>query len=373
MSKKLNYYIMICIICLPFIFNWAGWHDFFSSPVSISIISVLLTLMLISNFKQVVQKSDYLSFLLIIAMLTITGMNYKGLGCIFACYNIFLMCILFNNITFEKKQVENLHLMIVVLLGIFFLTLKIDVVYDSIVVHQRNGVEINSNGFGILVLAFYFHFLLMLNTKFKKKFKGFLFLCVTPVAIYYVELSDSRSVYIALIAFLVMYLLKDWEMKNYKKLLAIFVIIAIAFPFVYLEIIDTLKGLEMGGKSLLSRELVWKSTIELINKFPILGSGTEYSLVTIRGAIETSSAHNVFLGLWKTVGIVPMIIIAVYLRRGENIKNISASNRMAKKMFLSCMIICALETLINDNDTYLFYMTLLLTVEEEKRCEVRDT
>lgn len=373
MSKKLNYYIMICIICLPFIFNWAGWHDFFSSEISISTISVLLTILLITNFKKVVQKEDYFVFLIIIASLIITAMNYKGLGCVFACYNVFVMCILFNNITFGKKQVENLHLLIVILLGIFLLSLKVEKVYNIIVVHQQNGTEINPNGFGILVLAFYFHFLLLLNTKFKKRFKGFLFLCVTPVAIYYVELSDSRSVYIALIAFLVMYLLKDWEMKNYKKWLAAFVIIAIVAPFVYLGITDVLKGLEIGEKSLLSREAVWEDTIALIKRFPIFGSGTEYKMGSINRGGITDSAHNVFLGFWRTVGIIPMVVIAAYLTKGKNTKDISLSNRMSRKMFLSCMIICAFETLINDNNTYLFYMTLLLTVEEEKRCEVRDT
>ncbi len=366
MSKKLNYYILICIICIPFVFNWAGWHDFFSSPISIGIISVLLTILLIANFREAMKKSDFLVLLLIVAMLVITAMNYKGLGCVFACYNIFVMCVLFNNVNFEKKQVESLHLLIVILLGVFFFTLDIEKVYSSIIIYQKNGVEINPNAFGILVLAFYFHFLLLLNTKFKKRFKGFLFLCVTPVAIYYVQLSDSRSVYIALLAFLIMYLIKDWEMKNYQKWLVVFVAIAIVFPFVYLEFTDIIKGMEIGQKSLLSRERTWQSTIELIKRFPILGSGTEYSMATQAGGI-TSSAHNVFLGFWKTVGVVPMLTIAVYLNRGKNIKKISVSNRMSKKMFLSCLIICTLETLINDNDTYLFYMTLLLTVQDKKQ------
>lgn len=365
-TNKVSFNIIISIIILPFVLNWFGYHDFLSSPLSIAITSVLLTMCLVLSLYKGMNMRDLIVTGVLAIMLWITAIINHSLGTVLTCYNIFLLSFLFNNLQFEKKQLNIIHLLIVILLGIFILTLDFKPNYATYNVFQRNGEEININSFGILILAFYYHFLILLNSIFKKGIKHFLFLCITPIAIYLIEISGCRSAYLALIVFLILYLSKNFVVSQYKKILFIAVVFAIIFPFVYLQIADKLEGINFGGKSLLSRQVVWQSTIELIKEYPLLGSGTIHAMKMSLSNLYTSSAHNVFLGLWKTVGIIPMILFAFRLNKGKNMNAITKSNIIKKKMFLSCIVLCIFETLLNDSNTYLFFMTLLLTEKEEE-------
>lgn len=364
-TNKVNYAIIISIIVLPFVLNWVGFHDFLSSPACIAVTSVLLTTSLLMTLQREFRVKDIVITWLLIGVLLISAILYNSLGTVFTCYNIFIMTFLLNNVQFKKEQLRTIHLLIVILLGVFIATLEFRPLYETYTVHQLNGEQININSFGILVLAFYYHFLLLLNNIFKRRMSYFLFIIVTPLAIYLIEISECRSAYLALIAFLILYLYKNFKVERYKKLLMIAVLIAIIFPFVYLQFADQLATLEFGQKSLLSRKMVWQSTIELIKQYPIFGSGTIHEIQT--SAYEyTHSAHNVFLGLWKTVGLIPMLIFAFRLNKGKNIETITKPNIIKKKMFLSCIVVCVFETLLNDSDTYIFYLTLLLTEEYEE-------
>ncbi len=370
--NKINYYIILCIIALPFIFNWIGYHTFLSSPLCIAITSVLLTICLLLRLQKGMRGNDVIITVFLVGTLWINARMYNSLGTVFACYNICTLTFLFNNIQFSRGQLKKIHLLIVVMLGIFIASLEFVPLYDTYQIVQRNGTEINTNSFGVLVLAFYYHFLILLNTVFERKMKYFLFLCITPIAIYLIEISGCRSAYLAITVFLILYLNKKFKMEWYKNILLIVVVFAIVFPFVYLQFADKLAGMNFGGKSLLSRQYVWGSAIQLIEKYPIFGSGTIYNMRSTLDGVYTSSAHNVFLGLWKTVGFFPMIIFALRLNKGKNMQIISEQNVMKKKMFLSCMFVCVFETLLNDSNTYLFFMTLLIT-EQDREMVLNDT
>lgn len=367
-TNKLNFTIFMGIIVLPFIFNWAYGHGLFSSPLTIGVTLILFTLLLSVNFNKIMTIPDFLALFTLVVTLWMTSKTYKAYGCAFTCFNIFIHTLLVNNITFSRKQILAFHSVIVIFLGIFIFTLKIVPHYDSIYVYQLNGLMINPNTLGILMLSLYFHFLILTNMLFANKLKLLFFIIATPVVLYYIKLSQCRSAYISLVIFFLLWAFKGFNMKHYSKLLLIAVIVAIFFPFVYLKIADNLSGLSLGGKSLLSREAVWKSAIELIKEYPLLGSGTVFYMKSTNNML-TSSAHNVFLGLWKTIGFFPMIIFSLRLNKGRNMRNITGINIIKKKMFLSCIILCIFETLLNDSDTYIFFMTLLLT---EKMTEEKD-
>lgn len=372
-TNKINYHIILCIIILPFVFNWIGYHTFLSSPLCISITSVLLTISLLLTLQKGMHVNDVIATWTLIGFLWITATMYNSLGTVFTCYNIFMLAFLLNNTQFKKEQLRTIHFLVVVLLGIFIVTLDFTPFYGTYKVFQMNGEEININSFGVLILAFYYHFLLLLNNIFRKGMRYFLFLCVTPVAIYLIEISGCRSAYLALIVFLILYLNKNFKMERYQKVLFVMVVIAIVFPLVYLKFADKLVGLDFGGKSLLTRKYVWESAIRLIKQYPVFGSGTIYNMQMSADRLYTSSAHNVFLGLWKTVGFFPMIIFAFRLNKGKNMQVISKPNAIKKKMFLSCIFLCIFETLLNDSDTYLFFMLLLLTERDEQIFIVQKT
>lgn len=365
-TSKASFNIIIGIIILPFILNWFGYHTFLSSPLSIAVTSVLLTICMLLNLREGMKMNDIIVTGILAIMLWITAIVNHSLGCVLTCYNIFLLSFLFNNLQFEKKKLAIIHLLIVFLLGTFILTLDFKPNYQTYNVFQKNGEEININSFGVLILAFYYHFLILLNSFFKKGIRHFLFLCITPIAIYLIEISACRSAYLSLVVFLILYLNKNFIVNQYKKILFFVVAFAIVFPFIYLQVADKLIGIEFGGKPLLNRQVVWKSTVELIKQYPLLGSGTVHAIKMSLSNLYTDSAHNVFLGLWKTVGIIPMILFAFRLNKGKNMDVITKSNIIKKKMFLCCIVLCIFETLLNDSNTYIFFMTLLLTQKEEE-------
>ena len=68
-----------------------------------------------------------------------------------------------------------------------------------------------------------------------------------------------------------------------------------------------------------------------------------------------------------------MIIFALRLSKGRNVIDVTKSNVMKKKMFLSCIFLCIFETLLNDSDTYMFFMMLLLTQKEDEEVIYLDT
>ena len=118
-TNKINYHIILCIIILPFAFNWIGYHTFLSSPLCISITSVLLTISLLLTLQKGMHVNDVILTWTLIGMLWITATMYNSLGTVFTCYNIFMLSFLLNNIQFKKEQLRKIHLLIVILLGVF--------------------------------------------------------------------------------------------------------------------------------------------------------------------------------------------------------------------------------------------------------------
>ena len=95
-----------------------------------------------------------------------------------------------------------------------------------------------------------------------------------------------------------------------------------------------------------------------------MGSGTIFGMTSSSGGTLTDSAHNVFWGLWKTVGVVPLIVFVYCICKGKNIGKVTKVNKIEKKMFLACIVISAFETVFNDSNLYIFFISLLLTQKE---------
>lgn len=365
-NSKFIYYTMLLLICIPFIFYWRDIHELFSSPLSISISAVLITICLFVNSHVVRNVGDIVFFIINSVALIINAVLNESLGVVFAHYNIYVLLLILNNVQLEKKHVQRIRLITAVLIGFFIVSLEFTFAYGSVFIKDAKGNDINPNTLGILVLACYFHiFAFTHNSSVKKSSKNIMLIISTAVAIYYIWISDSRSSLFAIVMFIILYLLKKWDMKNYNKVFKVVLIGILIFPFVYLAITEGMKNITFLGKSFTTRVAVWKSTIELIKRYPILGSGTRFSMMLDSAGASTTSAHNVFLGAWKNVGLIPMISLVLYFTRGKNIVHISEENFVPKKMFLSCMVVCALETLLNDSNTYIFYMLLLLTIKED--------
>ncbi len=363
-NNKFVYYSVLIMICIPFIFYWTGVHDLFSSPLSIGITTVIIISCVIKEYNIICNSTDVFFLLINLPFLFLSVILYEGLGAILTFCNLIGFLLLFNNLRFTKKQVQCTRLAITILLLIFIMSLKIKQNYQSIIIHDVKGNLINPNTFGLLTTAIYFHTFLLIDSTIKQKPGKFIALtALTCISLKYIYLSDCRSALGSVILFLIFYTVKIVHLKNYKRMLSYIVIAALVIPIIYIQILPNIRNVELFGKSLTTRNLVWKSTIDFIKTHPILGCGTK-SDILMMAREYTASAHNVFLGIWKTIGIVPMLTLMIYLQRGENIAHISAQNDTSKRAFLCSMAICIFETMLNDSDTYIFFITLLLTIQE---------
>lgn len=122
------------------------------------------------------------------------------------------------------------------------------------------------------------------------------------------------------------------------------------------------------GKSLFTgRQDVWNEVWQTIKHSPIIGTGTKY-LIEWSGNV-TDSAHNTYWGFWKTVGVIPFISFVLFMFAGKNVKFNNSKNDIAKKAFLACMIICVVETLLNDSNYNFLFLLLLLIGEDNLKEE----
>ncbi len=366
-DNKFLYLVTNLMIIIPFVFYVTGIHPFFSSPLSISIVSVLLTLCLLVYFDKIFTMPIFLTFIFFTGSLIVNMLKFGDLGVVFASYNIFILLLLFNNISFDKEQVQRIRLLTIILLGVFLLTTKITPFYDTVKAILVGGDMINNNTVGILWLAFYYIFYSWFDEiVIRKDVERLVYIIVTVITVRNIESLSCRSAILAIMLFAIALFYRKKIQKSYQKYLAAAVIFALVFPNFYVLFSKIFNDMNFMGKSLFARVMVWESAFDIIKVHPYMGSGTLY---VMRAGLEsfTDSAHNVFLGWWKTVGIIPLYVIIRYLLRGKNIEGVTDSNIIPKLMFLSCMIVCTLETLLNDSNTYFFFMLLLMNIKEETK------
>ncbi|MDY3305074.1 MAG: O-antigen ligase family protein [Clostridia bacterium] len=372
-TNKLIYTSILIIVCIPFLFYWLGIHELFSSPLSIAITSAILSVCLFSVYRTAFNGKDLLILYVCLSFLYLNYSIYGNMGANLTLFNILALLIIFNNIAFTKKQVERIRIIIVALLFLFLITIKIEPYYETILIYTVRGDNFNNNMLGLLVLALYFQIFLYFENKLNGKcIKLMFFIAITFFAFKYINISNSRSSLISIGIFLILYIFKIVNLRNYRKMLFCMVIVILIVPFIYLSVIKSIGNIELFGKSIFTRSTVWESTINLIKSHPIIGCGTRADIMSNSNGY-TASAHNVFLGIWKTLGIVPLITLMIYLVQGKNINHVSKENYLAKKAFLCSMLVCIFETMLNDSDIYLFFITLLMTIKENETEKKYDT
>lgn len=371
-KEKWIYRVFLLIISIQFLFYWLDIHKLFSSSISLSITAVALTICIISVFRQICSTTDTVFLMINTVFLVINSLVYGNMGANFELYNLVVLLILLNNISFSKKQVQNIRLVTIVLLMIFLISLNFAPLYETIMVHDMKDNEINTNTFGILYLSLFLVGFLYFDEAIKNKVLKFVVLVALSVfSVNYIVLSDSRTSLLSALLFIVVYLLKPRNIKNYRKMLLVMIIFVLAFPWIYNAVLGQVNTTQFLGKSITTRQLVWSSAIDFIKENPIIGSGTKVDMLSGVGRY-TESAHNLFLSVWKTIGIVPMITLIRFLLKGVNLQRVSSENVLSKVAFFAVMLVSAFETALADSNTYIFFVILLLTIKDEKEI-INDT
>ncbi len=369
MKEKLVVFPFIFLLILsPFLLKTIGVHERFSSPISIVVNFLLLLASYIIYKKQEEFEDFYTIFMCNLLALIVTLFFYSGSGAAITYINMILMINLFNNLRLSKYQGVLLHGAISIYLAFWLLSIDTSQVANAYM-EDPSGLYINPCTFGILSLAFYFHTTICVNflLEDKKVERIVLNVLLFAVALYLVDLSRCRASLLALLAFGGLQFFKDFIKKHYRGVLLGALATSLIFPLVYLAIYQMGGTFEFLGKSFFTgRQLLWDSTIDLITKSPILGSGTNIEIY-YKDNIYYDEPHNLFLGIWKSLGLLPVITLFILFISGKNVDKVDKTNVLAKIMFVACLVISTVETVLNGSEYYLFFLPLLLTYKMKAR------
>lgn len=359
-KKNITFFCLLIALILPFFLRLTGVVTFLSSALSIIVLSVLLTFVWLININKIMKVGYIILLLCNLAMLVINLRLNGSFGVVITFYYVSISLMIFNNISITLKQVGFIRLVTATLLILLVLSFSYEWQYDLIWVYDRD-VLINTNTYAILWLLIYFNLCCYIElADLKISAKKIIFFIITVISFLMIWIAKCRSALLAAIFFLVFYLYKK---LHYKKTLLLLVLLGVIFPVAYIWIYNTFGNIEFLGKSLFSgRQHVWNEVWKTIEISPIIGTGTVYKIEWL-GHV-TDSAHNTYLGFWKTVGLIPLISFVYFMFSGKNTKLNNSKNDIAKKAFLACMIICVVETLLNDSNYNFLFLLLLLNGEE---------
>lgn len=237
--------------------------------------------------------------------------------------------------------------------------------------------KFNTNTIGILLLAAFFYFESSLHvgedTTRITLFDIFVYACILVL----VYMSGCRSALLSLLMFVACFFLFIRTSKG-KLVYCLIVIFSMGICFVMYfiqsntTIMNQTRSIEILGKDLLSgREKIWTAIFENVQDSPIFGRNNEY-IIKLTGL---ESAHNVFMGLLLSFGLVPCLIYVVTLFSLKNTilgKTEDHSLQMNHICFCACIVVTAFECLFTDNRLNFLYLPLLLTASKTQSSEMTE-
>lgn len=366
MSCKLNKqsFSFLCILAaliMPFLLRLTGNVVLLTSQLQIILLSFLLTVVWLVNFKSIMNSGNIIVLLCNLIMLIINISVNGSLGVVITFYNVCLSLLIFNNISFTEKQVKIIRLFTIILLILLLASFSYEYQYGTLRAIDK-GTTINTNTLGLLYLILFYNiFCFIYDSSLNKTKKNILLVFITAILSIFIWFSNCRSAITAEILFFVFLFVKKF---NFKKMILLFILVGLIFPIIYVQLYHAIsEDIEILGKSLFSgREKVWVVVWNIIKQSPIFGNGTT-SLIEWGNGHITDSSHNTYLGFWKTLGIFPVISFIYFLLKGKNLSNIYTKNLIYKKAFVACMFICIVETLFNDANYNFLFLLLLFNIE----------
>lgn len=297
----------------------------------------------------------------------ITLILHSGIGVALAFFNLFVAILIFNNLALTVEKKRFLHFLTAVLLLFFYVLSNFGRLYGRITMRDFRGYFLNSNVVGMLLLALLFHAFNYVNSlEIDQKKKNQWLITVTATLGYIIILSWCRSAIISLAAFLgllalVRFYKKPITYAHYKIVSLMILVASILFTIVYVYLSYHMSDLTILNKKLFTgREIVWQSAYGLISETPIFGHGTDVLLNTVGGE-KTTSAHNMLLSFWYTLGVIPMLSTALlFVNRSR--KDVEYKrDRITQFALIASLFICFFESFYADPNLQIFFSLLLLS------------
>ena len=364
------------ILCLlPFLaFLSLTFYSFYTvSKMILLAESGAFFLLLVLNTQLVGRWYKWWIIALNVASVAVTLFYHSGLGAAAAFFNLLIAIFIFNNLILRREEKRILHFITASLLFLLYFASNFGRLYGQIVMRDADGVLLNPNVVGMLLLALLFHaFNFISGLELEKRKKHLLLVLTVAIFGYLIYFTSCRSAMLALVIFLLLLALG----RGYKgpmpyaiyKLAAVgALLLSLAFTLAYVVLSDRLGEISLLGKSLFTgREIVWQSAFGLISESPIFGNGTDYLLATVGGA-WTTSAHNTLLSIWYTLGVIPTATVTLFFVNRNRGKAECERDRISVIALLSSTVICFFESFYADPTIGIFFELFLLSnVRSEK-------
>ncbi len=314
----------------------------------------LLCCLIIINLRHI---GPICSFVLIAnaLMCVCTMLLYKGAGVVIIFMNLLAACIVFNKISFGTKTVRRVYFICWAGLLLYCATASsISREYDWLSFYDRNGKLVNNNSLGILAVSLCFSFLLWNNMRKGARYKKIFSILGYFVGFLMCFFTGCRSSMLVLIIYILLSFVfrRGLPIKTLRRIIIIIFCTSLLFTILYVSLYKVVPNATILGKSLFSgRETLWADTFEQIMISPLFGTGTTLILSS-----DFESVHNMLLGLWKNVGLLPMIsVIFSFLM----VSRVSLTHKQ-KIMLISVLFFAFFESFMMDFRFLFLYAFLLL-------------
>ena len=297
--------------------------------------------------------SDLMILLICVSSLCVTLIRYKGLGVSLNYINLLLCLMIFNKVPFAKKTISIVRVMLIVGILIFFITSSLTMIGDWAKFYDKNGSLVNNNTVSLILVALYVY-LSSILVGVNKPWAVIVLLSLLVLFMVLVNVFGCRSAMFFFVVYIVLGVFHRPILKNdiaTKKTSVVLLLSSIAITLIYLFLSTKIGNFNVMGKSFFSgRETVWSRSYSQILDHPIFGSGTAFSIDYAGGSMESS--HNMLLGLWRNLGLIPFVSIFVfYFIKGRT--KIEKSTLIA---ILAFVIIACFESFLMDARLYLLFL-----------------
>ena len=368
-SKKENMINSVCLYALSALsaFCIIFWNVSAVDKIAIAGGAAVISVMFMINIKHLKSWQFYLVLLNMLSLMATLYLNKGiGLGVVLTAFSLIISITLFNTITFDKKAVNISRCIIGGAMLILFATSKYtrSVGGDWINIYNKlSGGRINNNSMGILIAAFTFLLVVLLKDYYENKGKWSLIAvgAITVLGMGFAYPFSGRIALAAIALFFVLLMLRGVKINTslYRPICIAVFLLAVILPIAYIQLYHAVDNFEFMGKNFFTgREKIWDLAFEQIRQHPIFGSGT--TLDFNDAGYSTQSAHNAMLGIWKNVGIIPLVtvVICFFRRRYQYI------NTEDRALF-AFLVIMFTESFFMDSHFCFIFLVFMLRSHDE--------
>ena len=376
-SKKENLInsVLLYVLSAFGALNIIFWNVSIIDKVSIAGSAAVISLMFMINIKYL-KFWQYCLVLLNLLSLTMTLVlsNGVGLGVVLTAFYFTTSIVLYNSISFDKKAINISRYIICGAILLLFAMSKYTKSINGNWIHVFSRIterKINNNSIAILIVAVTLLFVVLLKKYYESKGKGSLTVvgAITVLGMIAAYPFGGRIAIASIALFFVLLMLRGIKIKTslYSPLCIIMFILAIIIPVIYINLYHLVGNFTFMGKDFFTgRQNIWYEAFEQISAHPIFGSGTVLTFNDIGYATE--STHNAMLGIWKNVGIVPLVtvIVCFFKRRYEYIK-------LEDRAIFAFLIIMFTESFFMDSHFSFIFLVFMLRSHDQIEADLPKT